>query len=101
MDLPSLAVSHLILSRTAPRSQASSNPANTVFDIKRLIGRKYSDTTVKADVQLLPFKGEATLACLGMGLDLEAPEGGCVWRQASRIQEGGVGDGMRAWELER
>lgn len=38
--------------------QASSNPANTIFDVKRLIGRKYSDATVKADVQLFPFTGK-------------------------------------------
>lgn len=38
--------------------QASANPANTIFDVKRLIGRKYSDPSVKADVQLFPFKGE-------------------------------------------
>lgn len=37
--------------------QASSNTANTVFDVKRLIGRQSSDATVKADVQLLPFTG--------------------------------------------
>ena len=29
---------------------------NTVFDAKRLIGRKFSDTTVKEDVKLWPFK---------------------------------------------
>lgn len=39
----------------AAKNQASSNPANTIFDVKRLIGRKYSDATVKADVQLFPF----------------------------------------------
>lgn len=37
--------------------QASSNPVNTVFDVKRLIGRKSTDATVKADVQLFPFAG--------------------------------------------
>lgn len=38
--------------------QASSNPVNTIFDVKRLIGRKSADATVKADVQLFPFTGK-------------------------------------------
>merc|ERR1711871_1847637 len=32
------------------------NPENTVFDAKRLIGRKFADTVVQADVKLWPFK---------------------------------------------
>ena len=32
------------------------NPTNTVFDAKRLIGRKYSDKTVQSDIKLWPFK---------------------------------------------
>ncbi|CAM9940422.1 unnamed protein product [Ectocarpus sp. 6 AP-2014] len=39
----------------AAKNQASSNPVNTIFDVKRLIGRKSSDATVKADAQLFPF----------------------------------------------
>ena len=39
----------------AAKSQAARNPKNTVFDIKRLIGRKYDDTTVQADFRLWPF----------------------------------------------
>lgn len=37
------------------KNQATINPENTVFDVKRLIGRKYSDKTVQADKKLLPF----------------------------------------------
>lgn len=40
----------------AAKNQASQNPTNTVFDVKRLIGRKYSDNTVQSDKKLLPFK---------------------------------------------
>ena len=38
------------------KNQASSNPTNTVFDVKRLIGRKFSDSTVQKDVKLFPFE---------------------------------------------
>jgi len=40
----------------AAKSQAAMNPYNTVFDAKRLIGRKYADPTVQADAKLWPFK---------------------------------------------
>jgi len=38
------------------KNQATINPENTVFDVKRLIGRKYSDKSVQADKKLFPFK---------------------------------------------
>ena len=40
----------------AAKNQAASNPTNTVFDVKRLIGRKFSDESVKKDAKLFPFK---------------------------------------------
>jgi L1 cell adhesion molecule like protein len=40
----------------AAKNQAAMNPANTVFDVKRLIGRRFDDETVKKDVQSWPFK---------------------------------------------
>jgi len=46
----------------AAKNQTAMNPINTVFDAKRLIGRKYSDPQVQADIKDWSFKvksGEA------------------------------------------
>ncbi|KAL8418018.1 hypothetical protein RB594_001575 [Gaeumannomyces avenae] len=40
----------------AAKNQAAMNPANTVFDVKRLIGRRFDDPTVKKDMETWPFK---------------------------------------------
>ena len=40
----------------AAKNQAAMNPLNTVYDAKRLIGRKYTDATVQQDIKLWPFK---------------------------------------------
>merc|ERR1712063_161366 len=40
----------------AAKSQVSMNPFNTVFDAKRLIGRKFTDPAVQNDVKHFPFK---------------------------------------------
>jgi len=40
----------------AAKNQATSNPTRTVFDAKRLIGRKYSDKDVQRDLKMFPFK---------------------------------------------
>merc|ERR1711935_840230 len=37
------------------KNQATINPENTVFDVKRLIGRNYSDKSVQADKKLVPY----------------------------------------------
>eukprot|EP00351_Strombidinopsis_sp_SopsisLIS2011_P006409 CAMPEP_0116879262 /NCGR_PEP_ID=MMETSP0463-20121206/11061_1 /TAXON_ID=181622 /ORGANISM="Strombidinopsis sp, Strain SopsisLIS2011" /LENGTH=461 /DNA_ID=CAMNT_0004528405 /DNA_START=35 /DNA_END=1416 /DNA_ORIENTATION=- len=42
----------------AAKNQVARNPTNTVFDAKRLIGRKFSDKTVQDDIKLWPFKVE-------------------------------------------
>ena len=40
----------------AAKNQLTSNPENTVFDAKRLIGREFTDPTVQQDMKHFPFK---------------------------------------------
>ncbi|KAM0067264.1 Heat shock cognate 70 kDa protein 2 [Helianthus debilis subsp. tardiflorus] len=40
----------------AAKNQVAMNPTNTVFDAKRLIGRRFSDASVQSDIKLWPFK---------------------------------------------
>jgi molecular chaperone DnaK len=47
------------------KRQAIVNPENTIFSIKRLIGRKFKDATVQNDIKRLPYK------------ITEAPNGDC------------------------
>jgi len=40
----------------AAKNQAEMNPSNTIFDSKRLIGRRFSDASVQSDIKHWPFK---------------------------------------------
>merc|ERR1711937_444991 len=40
----------------AAKNQCATNPINTIFDAKRLIGRKYDDPVVQSDAKHWPFK---------------------------------------------
>ena len=48
------------------KRQAVTNPENTFFAIKRLIGRTYDDPTTKKDIKMVPFK-------------IVKAEGGAAW----------------------
>ncbi|XP_052790013.1 endoplasmic reticulum chaperone BiP-like [Mya arenaria] len=40
----------------AAKNQLTSNPENTVFDVKRIIGRTWDDQSVQKDIKYYPFK---------------------------------------------
>ncbi|XP_073130467.1 luminal-binding protein 5-like [Henckelia pumila] len=40
----------------AAKNQAPSNPERTIFDVKRLIGRKFDDKEVQSDMKFAPYK---------------------------------------------
>ncbi|MEE8042285.1 MAG: molecular chaperone DnaK [Pseudomonadales bacterium] len=45
-----------ILAGQSAKRQAVTNPHNTLFAVKRLIGRKFSDSVVQKDVDMVPYK---------------------------------------------
>ncbi|KAI3745939.1 hypothetical protein L6452_08351 [Arctium lappa] len=40
----------------AAKNQINRNPKNTIFDVKRLIGNRFSDSVVQKDIESWPFK---------------------------------------------
>jgi len=40
----------------AAKNQLTSNPANTIFDAKRMIGRTWSDPNIQNDIKFFPFR---------------------------------------------
>lgn len=55
------------------KRQAVTNPANTVFAVKRLIGRQFDDKVVQKDIKMVPYKitkannGDAWVSIKGEG----------------------------------
>lgn len=44
----------------AAKNQLTTNPENTVFDVKRLIGRAFQEPSVQKDAKSFPFKVSCT-----------------------------------------
>ncbi|XP_061712726.1 endoplasmic reticulum chaperone BiP-like [Cydia pomonella] len=64
----------------AAKNQATNNPENTVFDVKRLIGRDWNDPSLKEDMKFFPFtvieknnKPHVSINTIG-GVKVFAPE---------------------------
>ena len=53
LDVQEDSDTHRILVGDAAKNQATLNPRNTIFDVKRLIGRKFHDQSVQQDQQYL------------------------------------------------
>ena len=45
-----------VLVGQSAKRQAVTNPSNTLFAIKRLIGRRFEDSVVKKDIDMVPYK---------------------------------------------
>jgi len=67
-----------VLVGQAAKRQAVTNPENTLFAIKRLIGRQFKDDAVQKDIKMVPYKivpaenGDAWVECHGN--KMAAPE---------------------------
>lgn len=58
------------------KRQAITNPENTIYSVKRLIGRKYEDDEVQRDLKVLPYKvvKDGDKVKVAMGNDTFSPE---------------------------
>ena len=45
-----------VLVGQSAKRQAVTNPENTLFAVKRLIGRRFGDTVVQKDIGMVPYK---------------------------------------------
>ena len=64
----------------AAKNQLTSNPENTIFDVKRLIGRRFNEPSVQSDIKHYPFtvvnKGDKPYVQVKVGAETKtfAPE---------------------------
>ena len=52
------------------KRQAVTNPENTFFSVKRLIGKSFDDYNLKKDIQGLPYKVISLITVLMLGFNL-------------------------------
>ena len=50
----------------AAKNQVAINPSNTIFDAKRLIGRKFNESSVQSDMKHWPFEVSSTFSCFAI-----------------------------------
>ncbi|NOY62166.1 MAG: molecular chaperone DnaK [Gammaproteobacteria bacterium] len=62
-----------VLVGQSAKRQAVTNPKNTLFAIKRLIGRKFSDDVVQRDIKMVPY-------------DIVPADNGDAWVRANNIK---------------
>ena len=77
-----------VLVGQSAKRQAVTNPQNTLFAVKRLIGRKFDDDVVQKDVGMVPYK-------------IVKADNGDAWVEVQRQEDGAAGNlGARAHEDE-
>ena len=75
-----------ILVGASAKRQAVTNPKNTFYAVKRLIGRKFADAEVKKDLDLVPYASDAAVGSLMMRLTSRPatfPASLVAWRWSS------------------
>merc|ERR1712107_707022 len=58
----------------AAKNQVAMNPNNTIFDAKRLIGRKFNESTVQSDRKHWPFQVVEQNGLPGLRVDYQSEE---------------------------
>jgi len=82
----------------AAKNQASQNPTRTIFDVKRLIGRKSTDSTVVKDKALFPFdivndaKGKPNVKVENVGTFSPEEVSGMILRRLKETAESFLGE---------
>ncbi len=88
------------------KRQAVSNPENTLYAIKRLIGRKYDDSVVKKDIDKVPFEikkaknGDAWVVANGKETAPPAISAE-VLRKMKETAESYLGESVKAYGLDK